>query len=86
MGQVVRLGDTSDHGGKMITATGGFTVDDLPGCVSGDMHQCPQKGHGTTSVMSSSNCTGLDRAIIRTGDFAGCGARIVVGSGSTTAE
>jgi len=86
MGQVVRLGDTSSHGGKMITATGGFTVDDLPGCVSGDMHQCPIRNHNTTPVTSSSNCSGDGRPIIRTGDIAGCGAVIITGSGGTSSE
>lgn len=82
--KIVRLGDASDHGGVMITATGGFTVDGVQGCVQGDQHQCPIKGHGVTSVTSSSEHTAMGKPIIRTDDVAGCGAKLI-GQGSTTA-
>lgn len=84
MPAIVKLGDPSDHGGVMIQAQGGFTVDGVAGCVDGDIHQCPIKGHGNTPVASSSEHRGGDKAIIRTGDKAGCGAS-VIGSGSATA-
>jgi len=83
MSQVVRISDTSDHGGKMISASGGFTVDGVAGCVSGDMHQCPIRGHNTTPVTSTGTASGADgRGIIRSGDRAGCGATLI-GQGST---
>ena len=83
MGQVVRIGDRSDHGGVMVSASGGFTVDGVDGCVSGDLHQCPIRNHNTTPVSSTGTATGASgRGIVRTGDRAGCGATLI-GQGST---
>ncbi len=82
-GNIVKLGDSSDHGGVMIQANGGFTVDGTAGCVSGDMHQCPIKGHGVTPVTGNSIDTGNGKPILKTGDKAGCGAA-VTGTGSAT--
>lgn len=84
MAKLVKLGDVSDHGGKMVQASGGFTVDGVAGCVQGDMHQCPIKGHGTTPVSSTTRHTGLGKGLLRSGDKAGCGASII-GSGSADA-
>lgn len=83
MPQLVRLGDASDHGGKMIQASGDFTVDGVDGCVDGDIHQCPIRGHGNTPVSSTSDSTAQGKGVLRTGDKAGCGATIT-GTGSTT--
>lgn len=83
MGKIVRLGDQSDHGGKMVSATGRFTVNGKQVCVNGDMHQCPIPGHGTTPVSSSSKTKTNGKSVVRTGDKAGCGATLVQGSGDT---
>lgn len=80
MKQLVCLGDTSDHGGQMVTATGNFTANDIEGCVDGDMHQCPIQGHGTTPVTSTSSSQAEDRGVLRTGDQAACGATIITGA------
>jgi len=83
MPKIVKLGDPSDHGGKMIQANGGFTVDGVAGFVHGDLHQCPIKGHGTTPVSSTSPDQANGKGILRSGDKAGCGA-VITGSGSAT--
>jgi uncharacterized Zn-binding protein involved in type VI secretion len=85
MAKIAKMGDVSDHGGTIISASGNFTVDGVNGVVSGDMHQCPIKGHGTTPITSSSTASGGGKAIVRSGDKAGCGASII-GTGSATAE
>ena len=75
---LVRLGDKSDHGGSMITAAGKFKNAGLPGCVQGDMHSCPIRGHGTTPVAATSTVTSTGgKAILRSGDKAGCGATLL---------
>lgn len=84
MGNIAKLGDASSHGGVIISASGAFTVDGVTGVVSGDMHQCPIQDHGTTAIQSSSTATGAGRAVVRSGDTAGCGAAII-GTGSATA-
>jgi uncharacterized Zn-binding protein involved in type VI secretion len=84
MPKIVRLNDASNHGGKMIQATGNFTVDGVQACVNGDQHSCPIPGHGVTSVTSSSANTGSGKPIIRVGDKAGCGAALSAGGSATT--
>lgn len=83
MKALVRIGDTSDHGGKMITGTSKFTVNGINGCVTGDIHSCPRRGHGNTSVTSNSNVSSNGKSILHVGDIAGCGAKIISGSGNT---
>lgn len=80
MPSIIRLGDPSDHGGSMVSATGKSTTNGIKTCVSGDMHSCPQYGHGTTSVVSSTHVTDSGKGIIKVGDRAGCGAILTNGS------
>jgi uncharacterized Zn-binding protein involved in type VI secretion len=87
MPALVRLNDPSNHGGKMITATGNFTVNNKGGCVQGDMHQCPINGHGTTPVTATtSKATSNGKGLLRVGDKAGCGATITTGSPDTDSD
>lgn len=85
MGNIAKLGDQSNHGGTIVSASGGFTVDGVAGVVSGDMHQCPIQGHGTTPISSTSSATGSGKSVVRSGDKAGCGA-VIIGTGSSTAD
>ncbi len=82
MPRVVRIGDPSDHGGEMVSASGHFTVNGKQVCVSGDMHQCPIHGHGTTPVTSTSKTKSNGKSVVRVGDVAGCGAVLIQGSGN----
>lgn len=84
MPKIVRLGDQSDHGGKMVSATANFTVNGKRVCVSGDQHECPIRGHGTTAVTSTSKTVSGGKPIIRVGDKAGCGAVLTQGSDDTS--
>lgn len=83
MRKFVRLGDTSDHGGSMITATGLFIVNGKTQCVDGDIHDCPIRGHGKTPISSSNSATSNGKSISLVGDKAGCGATITTGSPNT---
>ena len=80
MKKIVRLEDTSDHGGKMITATASFICNGVKVCVDQDLHSCPIKDHGITPVLATGTFTNRGKAIIRTGDVAGCGAILISGS------
>jgi uncharacterized Zn-binding protein involved in type VI secretion len=78
---IVRIDDTSDHGGKMVSASGRFTLDGKMVCVEGDLHQCPIRYHGTTPVHATQGAaTTGGKAILRVGDKAECGATITQGS------
>lgn len=78
---VVRIGDVSSHGGRMITASANVNANGASVGRSGDLHRCPIVGHGTTPVNSTSAGTKVNGAgILRIGDRAGCGAIITGGS------
>lgn len=83
--QRVRLGDTSSHGGKMVTASLNVLVNGIPCCRVGDLHACPKHGVspivvGATTVFAN----GLSDAVV--GSITGCGAVIIRGSLDTFAE
>lgn len=80
MPDIVRIGDASDHGGSMVSATGYVRIDGVMTCVSGDMHSCPIKDHGTTPVSGSSNVKFGNKNVVVVGDVAVCGARIATGA------
>jgi uncharacterized Zn-binding protein involved in type VI secretion len=86
MPPVARLGDTSSHGGHLITASADLTADGIAVARLGDLHTCPITGHGTTAMVTAS-VTFFDDAkgIVRVGDLAGCGAAIATGSPTTSA-
>ena len=85
MTAIVRLNDPSDHGGKMVSASGTFTTDKIKTCLDQDQHSCPIPGHGTTPVTAAGytlTCNGTK--VLHVGDKAGCGATINKGSADTT--
>ena len=76
-----RLGDTSSHGGMIITGSVTTVVNCKPVARMGDLHACPIPGHGVTPIVGGSMNTATDgRPNARMGDMAGCGAVIVSGS------
>jgi uncharacterized Zn-binding protein involved in type VI secretion len=82
---VARVGDTSSHGGVILgPCSSTFFIDGGKAVArSGDMHQCPITGHGTTALSGSSSIQADGgRVVVRIGDTAGCGA--VINSGSPT--
>ena len=52
----------------------------------GDLHRCPQCGHGVTPIISSSPSTVEGQPIARVGDKTGCGATIIEGSSASTTD
>jgi uncharacterized Zn-binding protein involved in type VI secretion len=86
MSSVARLGDSSDHGGSIISSATLTKVDGILVARVGDLHSCPLPGHGVTAITSGSNhftCEGAVVAVV--GSVCGCGATISAGSGDTTA-
>ena len=79
-----RLGDSSSHGGMIITSAVRAMVNGIPVARMGDLHVCPIPGHGVTPIVTGSATTlteGSPNA--RLGDLCGCGAVIVAGSPNT---
>lgn len=86
MPQIAGLGSKSDHGGVLISASAGFTTNGIVAGVAGDMHQCPIRGHGKTSMLSGSIVSSNGKKILRIGDVAGCGAKLTTGAGYTSSD
>lgn len=74
--EIVVLGDGSDHGGTVVSASAKFSIKGIQACVHGDQHDCPIPGHGTTAISSDSATTSGGKPVLRFGDKAGCGAGI----------
>lgn len=81
MPAVARLGDTSDHGGHITTASPNVTANGIGVAKAGDLHSCPISGHGTTPLTPS-----INSQLITIGATAGCGATIVTGSPNVNAN
>ncbi|MFL9904223.1 PAAR domain-containing protein [Paraburkholderia fungorum] len=86
MPAVARLGDTSSHGGTIVSASSNLIVNGQGAARAGDLHSCPIPGHGTTPLSSSSTSTNGGKSLVRVGDTAGCGAVITSGSPNVSAS
>jgi uncharacterized Zn-binding protein involved in type VI secretion len=89
MSKIARLGDSSSHGGTIISTNQDNTVtaNSIPIAVAGAMHSCPITGHGTTSITPITVKTYINNKLVLTiGAVAGCGAVINTGSPNIFAE
>lgn len=74
---VVLLGDSSDHGGTVISSgTSKIIVEGKAVVVDGALHSCPLDGHGVTPITGNSAVLAEGKKIVVTGATAGCGAKI----------
>jgi uncharacterized Zn-binding protein involved in type VI secretion len=80
-----RLGDTSSHGGTIVSASSDTFVNGIAVARQGDLHSCPLRGHGITPLNSTSRVLVNGRPVVRVGDTAGCGAIVTVGSPNVNA-
>lgn len=86
MPSIACLGDSSSHGGVIVSAGSKLKVNGKLAARKGDMHVCPLPFHGTTPISAGSgSVTSEGQPIARTGDTAGCGASLIGTGGSTTA-
>ena len=73
------LGDSSDHGGSLVShnTNGRYLVNGVIVCGNGCDHSCPIPGHGTTAVSAVTTKSYVDgKLVITYGAVAGCGAVI----------
>ncbi len=81
-----RLGDTSSHGGVIVTGALRTFVNNRPAARMGDLHVCPIPFHGMTPICTGDADTFIEgRPAARIGDITGCGAVIATGSEDTLA-
>jgi uncharacterized Zn-binding protein involved in type VI secretion len=79
MQNVIRVGDPTSHGGKVISSSvSHFNVSGKPVVVVGDDCMCPLQGHQNCKVASgSSTHTVNGKAVAYDGDKTTCGATLV---------
>jgi len=74
---IVRLGDMTTHGGKVIKAVSDFKVHGRPVAVDGDMTFCP-KCRGTFPIKPShSERTHNGKEVAFDGHRTACGAKLI---------
>lgn len=74
-----RLGDSTDHGGIIVSGSPTVLIDGLPGARVTDTHVCPI--HGSNPIVTGSAVWSNDGLpVARVGDQTACGATIVTGS------
>lgn len=79
MPRIVRLGDTSDHGGEVITSAARWRCEGRLIARKGDTLACPIHGHQPIVEGSPDwDCEG--KPIARHGDQAACGAALISGA------
>lgn len=78
MCNIIRLGDATSHGGKVIsTRATHFKVGGIPVACVGDLCFCPIQGHSNCRIMSGSKrhrINGMELAF--EGDVTSCGAKL----------
>lgn len=79
MKNVIRLGDRTTHGGKVIsTSAANFKIAGVPVACVGDACSCPIAGHNGCTITTGSphhTVDGKSRAF--DGDSLSCGAKLV---------
>lgn len=81
----VRQGDSSAHGGVVVSGCAKVTIVGAPAARVGDAHACPMPAHGTTPIVAgSAKVTICGSPAARQGDTAACGAPLVAGQGKVT--
>lgn len=77
------LGDSTDHGGQVIEASGMSFVHGKRIARVGDKVTCPKQGHGHTTVIVSGDPTMIvdGQPVARHGDKCACGATLIASQG-----
>ena len=73
---VARLGDSTDHGGKVIQAADNLTHMGIPVALDGHLTECPKCG-GTYPIIAKGSRTHGGVKVAFIGDKTACGATLV---------
>ena len=75
MKNVIRVGDPTSHGGKVVTGASDFEVDGIAVACVGDQYTCPQDGHDNCTIVEGDPQFVVDgRAVAFDGHKTSCGA------------
>jgi uncharacterized Zn-binding protein involved in type VI secretion len=79
------LGDTTDHGGTVIEASGMTDTQGKRIARVGDQVTCPKRNHGTTVIVSGDATMIIDgKPAARHGDKCACGATLIAAQAVST--
>ncbi|MDD3484215.1 PAAR domain-containing protein [Azovibrio restrictus] len=75
---LIRLGDPTDHGGVVVSASPATLVEGKPVARIGDLVACPIPGHGVCKIVTGDPSTVVDGSpVARQGDKTACGATLI---------
>lgn len=79
MPNVIRTGDPTSHGGKVIESSAPFfTVSGKPVALVGDKCICPMTGHQNCTIVSGNSKHQINgKAVAYDGDKTSCGATLI---------
>lgn len=80
------IGDKTDHGGVVITASGASDCNGKGIARIGDKVTCPRNGHGGVTVIVTGDATAMidGSPAARHGDKTACGATLISSQAVTT--
>lgn len=79
MPNVIRLGDSTSHGGKVVkVAATLYTIDGIPVACVGDLCSCPISGHDECTIVEGNSSHLIDGvAAAYEGHRTSCGAALI---------
>lgn len=78
MRKIIRLGDDTSHGGKVVSATSHVTVGGKPVARLGDKCTCPKRGHNNCVIVEGDTAWTIDGIpVALEGHKTSCGAVLV---------
>ena len=86
MPAIARVGDTSTHGGSIISGSPNLTADGRPVARMGDMLACPTHGNQVITSVVTTKTHNQGRLLATVGARAACGATITTGSPNKNAS
>lgn len=88
MGNVIRLGDPTSHGGNVVSVSAGhFLVDGKPVARVGDACNCPMTGHADCKIAEGSQRHVIDGVeVAYDGHKTTCGATLIATVGNFCEE
>ncbi len=78
---VIRLNDTTDHGGKVITAIDNYVYQGIPIAAKGDLVTCPKCKGIFPIVEGSDDLKHQGKPIALDGMHTACGAKLIASQG-----
>jgi uncharacterized Zn-binding protein involved in type VI secretion len=78
MKNVIRLGDSTSHGGKVVSASGSTAALGKGVALVGDQVTCPINGHGPCVIVEGDPAWTVDgKAVALEGHKTSCGAALI---------